>query len=80
MVKADVPPIAWHECAECSSVGLPWANGSNSIAYFNTKGEGRTPPPQQWQSNMRRGYHASIAYVFHTALYCEMGGKSTVCA
>ena len=60
---ADVPPIAWHECAECSSVGQPWANGSNSIAYFNTKGEGRALPPQQWQSNMRRGYHASIAYV-----------------
>ena len=60
---ADVPAIAWHECAECSSVGPPAANGSNSIAYFDTAGNGRLPPPAAWQADMRRAYYATIAYV-----------------
>ena len=60
---ADVPALGWHECAECSKWQLKSTGESGSIAYFNDKGEGRTPPPAQWQSEMRRAYMACIAYV-----------------
>ena len=61
---ADVPPIGWHECAECSSWSDPADTArTGRIAYFNTKGEGTALPPTQWQSNMRRGYYAAISYV-----------------
>ena len=47
-----------------SELGLQ-ANGSNSIAYFDTNGVGRPFPAgyEQWISNMRRGYYSAIAYV-----------------
>ena len=62
---ADAPPIAWHECAECSSVGAWSPNSTRSIAFLDTNGVGRPFPEgyAQWVSNMRRGYYAAIAYV-----------------
>lgn len=53
------PPIAWHECAECSA----WGPNLTRISFFDSKGEGQAPPSSEWMVGMRRGYYAAIAYV-----------------
>ena len=61
---ADVPGLAWHECAECSTWNNP-ANRSEGgrIGYFNSDAQGFVLPNQQWQSDMRRAYYSAISYV-----------------
>eukprot|EP00040_Diaphanoeca_grandis_P004694 m.29786 g.29786 ORF g.29786 m.29786 type:complete len:674 (-) comp16159_c0_seq1:187-2208(-) len=54
---ADVPAMAWHECAECSS-----AKGQR-IMYSDTNGNGGPLPSLEWEAGMRRAYYACISYV-----------------